>query len=101
MSPLRLGLVLQRGRMVYGQDHGVGLTWQHSTRRAILRLWNAAACFLVGHDRGGCFVPGPRPECSHCCAPLRRTPLEAEYARRNAVLFAAQDAEAELDVADR
>jgi len=87
-----LGLVVHRGRMLLGQDHGFGLGWLRAAHRdAVARLWNRAACALLGHDRARCVLPDPRPCCVHCEEPLRRTRAELAYAAVNERLIWGDD----------
>lgn len=62
-------------------------------RDALARAWNTVACALLGHDRGGCCLPGTRPCCGHCAAPLLRTRAELANATINERLIWGEDDE--------
>jgi hypothetical protein len=44
------GLVLLRGRLLYGWKHGFGCGWlPHVIQQAIVTAWNYVACLCLGH----------------------------------------------------
>ena len=70
-----MGIVIMNGRAVYGHNHGLMLPeW---LLRLAVRLWNHAACRVLGHDDVLWHLAEHdpsfpyAPECTHCLAPLR------------------------------
>jgi hypothetical protein len=71
---MRLGLVIYRGRAVYG--NGYGLMLPMPILNLVVQVWNCVACRVLGHDdvlwhlKQADASYTRRPTCVACLAPL-------------------------------
>ena len=69
-----VGLVLHRGRLLYGYRHGLRLP--EAVMDMLVTSWNRVACYFWGHDDTlwHLWVGGypTEPLCSYCMAELTR-----------------------------
>ena len=73
---IAMGLVLSRGVLFYGFEHGAFQGWPMWFKRPVVRVWNRTHCFFFGHDKVGLDLAKAFPECRpakciNCCATIK------------------------------